>query len=334
MALVPRVVAAQTREARAEILASYRATLERYRTGDVDGAVSEIASKERAWVDRAMGELLRSTATTTGELEAAVLLHTEAVVDGWVSAADTTFVLQRAGTLLDRAHDRVPAAFRRAWTLLVARHLQFQMQLDVLGARLPVMAREFPNDADVLVAIGSFHEAAGWGDDPPPDLPPSFANRDRSWFQEQAAAAYRKALAANPGMLEARLRLGRVLGESRREDEGIRVLKPLLQDSVQDESVRYLAALFTGAAEFSVGRPEAAADAYRLATTLEPACQTPWLALSSVLRAQGQRAAATALLSRIAAAGAQIDDPWWTYKFGERQKINALVESMRDGVVR
>src|SRR6185295_520563 len=114
----------------------------------------------------------------------------------------------------------------------------------------------------------------------------------------QAEAFYRRALENKPEHAEARLRLGRVLGLLGRHSEAARELHQALA-SVDENLLRYYGELFLGAEEESLSQYDAAFGAYHRAAALYPTAQSPWLALSSLGRRRGDRAAALSALQQL-----------------------------------
>src|SRR5258705_2940316 len=106
---------------------------------------------------------------------------------------------------------------------------------------------------------------------------------------KEAESAYRKALAAQPDLVEARLRLGRVLTLRGDFDGALRELAALR--SIEDGGFRYLAHLFSGDALERCGRSPAAEQRYIAAFAALPEGQSARLALAHLRHAAGARAA-------------------------------------------
>ncbi len=346
----PWSIAAQRMGTQQPILDSYAATVGRYRAGEIEVALQELIAHDRWWVDDALKALERSRWPTV-DVEAAALLHIEAALRSRTGYLDQNLHLGTARRILDLDHGtRLPAEFQRRLDLLVAWYLHSALRFDDLARHLDLILKRFPNDAEVLLALGSFYEGVGWSSEPPINLAPSpigrrattdgrprilrpIDGRNQRRIQEEAAATFRRALAAAPELDEARLRLGRVLNELGRPAEALQMLQPFHQRETEVR-FKYLAALFEGAAQQRGDHLDAAVEAYRVATTIYPGCQTPWVALSGALRANGERSAAYGILLRVAESEPQSEDPWWGYKFGQSWRFDAVFAQMKHQVIR
>ena len=147
----------------------------------------------------------------------------------------------------------------------------------------------------------------------------------------QAERFFRRALEAKPDHVEARLRLGRVLGLLGQHADAARELRQVV-GSVDEDVLRYYGELFLGAEEEALSQFDPAFAAYQRAAALYPAAQSPWLALSSLGRRRGDRAEAQRALQHLfdlpsSAGGA--DDPWWTYYVAQARDVDALLDSLR-----
>jgi tetratricopeptide (TPR) repeat protein len=202
--------------------------------------------------------------------------------------------------------------------------------------------RLFPRDPDLLFLSGCEHEAiarpaiqaAVRG----VDLPAGFEMTIGSVASElrQAESFLRQALTANPDLVEARIRLGRVLilrGRHREAADELHRVAPALGEDLLD----YFAALFLGEAEEGLGNYDRADMAYARASEIFPTAQSPHLARSALARRRGERAGALAGLERAFAlansrpefAGvSDADDPWWTYDYAQGRNASALLDRL------
>jgi len=146
----------------------------------------------------------------------------------------------------------------------------------------------------------------------------------------QAERFFRRALETRPDHVEARLRLGRVLGLLGQHADAARELRQVV-GSVDDDVLRYYGELFLGAEEEALSRFDAALAAYQRAAALYPAAQSPWLALSSLGRRRGDRAEAQRALQHLfdLPSRARDDDPWWTYYVAQARDVDALLDTLR-----
>jgi tetratricopeptide (TPR) repeat protein len=152
----------------------------------------------------------------------------------------------------------------------------------------------------------------------------------------QAEGLFRQALAANPAMPEAHLRLGRVLSLLDRRGDAIPELRAAIATTDED-LLQYYGQLFLGAAEDALGHFEAARDAFMAAQLLFVDAQSPRLALSALARRRGDRAGALRELQQVLAAPADmdaVDDPWWTYYSACGRNADDLLEELRKPFLR
>ena len=77
----------------------------------------------------------------------------------------------------------------------------------------------------------------------------------------RAEGLLRRAVALNPGFIEARLRLARVLTQQKKFDEGLGFAEQVVAES-RDDTIRYYGHLFAGDAQLSLDRAAAARDSY------------------------------------------------------------------------
>jgi tetratricopeptide (TPR) repeat protein len=178
----------------------------------------------------------------------------------------------------------------------------------------------FPDDPDILFLSGCQHEAYAR---PPIQnvvqtaaLPMGFSIDIESAHVEarRAESYFRDALSKDPEQAEARLRLGRTLGELGRHAEAASELR-LASASLEDAQQRYYGDLFLGAEEEALGRFDAARAAYGRASERYPRAQSPYLALSALARRRGDRAGALHAMQEMfdLSEDPVRDDPWWSY---------------------
>ncbi len=195
----------------------------------------------------------------------------------------------------------------------------------------------FPNDADILflsacqreVYAGAPVQSALRGM-PVPTGMRSDVSSERAELQH-AEGFFRRALAANPAMAEARLRYGRVLLLLDRPADAASELRQALAKTDEAEQ-RYYGELFLGAAETSRRNFDAARDAYSRAAGLFPDAQSPRIALSELARRLGNRDGAMRemqVIFDLPAIEAERDDPWWHYYVAQARNVDELLEALR-----
>ncbi len=125
----------------------------------------------------------------------------------------------------------------------------------------------------------------------------------------------RRALAADPALVEARLHLGRTLFQLSRDHDAQPELERALADATTagKPAVAYLAAVFLGELHEEAGQPDDAERYYAQATAMQPLGAAGWLSLGrhrlSVGRADGWPTIAKMMTSP---TGLSID-PWYLY---------------------
>jgi tetratricopeptide (TPR) repeat protein len=212
----------------------------------------------------------------------------------------------------------VPAV--RDWYRAVAAYQVSQLNYGELGRHLQHARTVLPGDAVLAMMAGVRHQAFASSRVQaslatvalPPGMTLSVGSRDRELID--ARQAYRDALKLDPGLVEARIRLGRVLADEGKPAEAAGELRAALAVA-GEPMLQYLAALFLGEQEAALGRAEDAAAAYERARSLYPTAPSPHLALSQLARARGDRATALETLDRAMrlAASRTVDDPWWSF---------------------
>lgn len=145
-----------------------------------------------------------------------------------------------------------------------------------------------------------------------------------------AERLYRLALRMDPFLVEARVRLARLLEVRKRPEEAAAELTTALA-AKPTGAVLFYAHLFAGRAAQALGRIDEAAAHYRDAATLFPGAQSALLAQSQAALLRADVPAALDPIHRMdapaPAAGAQ-DDPWWKYQLGAGRDADALLRQM------
>jgi tetratricopeptide (TPR) repeat protein len=192
--------------------------------------------------------------------------------------------------------------------------------------------RVFPNDPDVLFLSGAMREMAS--------APGVYTTVRRSGGPSSeglgseeselglAESLYRRALAANPALAEARLRLGRVLTRLGRAEDAAKELR-LVAAAIGDQRLSYYGQLFLGGALDRLRDTAGARAAYERAATLYPLAQSPQLALSQLAARAGDRRAALQVAAPTLSPRADTDDdPLWTYHVTAGRDAQQLMERM------
>lgn len=251
---------------------------------------------------------------------------------------DVSIHLAFASLLLDRVKptpsgDEDVRLWYQALALLLVRH-HYYSDAD---PHLEHARRIFPDDAELLVDSGSLYEALGapaiqsFVQDPVMSSGVTIRVGSARANWQRAERFFRRAVELDERSLDARLRLGRVMGHLGRHEEAATQLEAAL--ALADESrMQYFANLFLGAEQQALGRFDKARDSFERATALYPQAQSPHLALSQLARRQGDRAAALLAIQPLLAQGPGAygrDDPWWSYHDGPAGDPDALLARVR-----
>jgi tetratricopeptide (TPR) repeat protein len=347
--VVPLLLVATVAEAADS--SAYRDAIERYRRGD------RYVAGETAWTEHVSDEIgqLKRLPAESFPYEAAAMLHTdrdiqerEAAEQAEEVAPDTAPHLAAARQILALIHDdERRRAFERPWFLAVTLHLyrrgQWALALHYVDAAL----RLYEDDPLLLLARGSLIESQTAIDLPPPlaDVFVRSPNREAGVLSRQAEhqarlrdaeATYRRALRPMPDLVEARVRLGRVLHQRGEPSQAAVELAAAAAHPQADPPMRYLAWLFLGAAREAEKRPREAVEAYRAAAALDTDSTVAAVALSHALHDAGDRDASQDVL-RAALSGARRRrdwDAWWNYRWGRSHEAEARLEALRERAMR
>ena len=311
--------------------------MSRYRKGD-DGAVPAIESWTREDLLAAAGRLWRLDERERASREwdsitiaAASLLHLRVMA----RHPDAPF-RQALHMKIARQHlaglrrDPAVAALTSKLTLVLAIYLQSQLKVEDLQSLFDEIPDGDGSDAGLLFGRGAMHEL--------------FASRrlaaarqagllpDAGQSLREAERALRRAVAASPHDLDARLHLGRVVIMQGRPEEGIKLLEPVRQAPLRD--VRYLANLFLGEAHERAGRRDAAAQAFSQAAAQSSCGRAAAVARAQLAFRQSGWTAAAEVLRPALASDDGCADAWATYDFGPVERLATLTDELERTVRR
>lgn len=145
---------------------------------------------------------------------------------------------------------------------------------------------------------------------------------------------YRQAIAANPSLHTARLRLGRVLLELGHEAGALVELERTLAED-EAPADRYLANLFLASLHERNGRVGEATFHFKAAAALFRSAQAPYLGLSHLQLQRDPAGAADtlqAMFDRPLETTGGVPDPWWLYDAGFGASFRSRLEQLRAGV--
>ncbi len=235
-------------------------------------------------------------------------------------------------------------SFAQRFYLLAGLILQWHLELEA-GYKLAAKAlQQFPEDPDLQTAVGSMIEtvASLRTYDLPPGSPGDVMRRSGGYASEggspggalpeftlgQAAAHYERALASDPSLDEARLRLAHVHLSMGLAEQALPDLERVATRAGQRRQ-RYLARLFAGYGRQQQGDAAGAVASYRACIAHGPPAQTALLALGRSQDELGDKAGAQEAFARAAAVDAPFD-PWWSYGAGQPERFDDLVGQLRE----
>lgn len=320
---------------------------EAYRTAERERAVAETALRSRDGLEREAAQLAtlasRSPSWSTTRLGAIALLTESALVEHRAGAfSGARWRVLSAARLMEAAPPTTrDSAFERRFYLLAGLALHAGAELEpgyaLLERGLKLVDRR---DPELLTAQGAVIEtvAALRRYDRPdarggPPQPGGFASESGgrgslpSVSLADAETRYYQALALDPDLSEARLRLGRVRLLRGRTREALHELDRVAAEARRPDQ-RYMARLLGGRALEALGDVPRAVAAYRAADAQVPQAQTALLALGRALDRLGDNAGAQAALDRASALGGP-DDPWWNYQSGQPARLDDLLAELR-----
>ena len=327
--------------------------VERYRRGDPD-LVREAWPAGRLRQD--IAELKRWPRRASFPFEAAAMLYTDRDVEERNARGDPEEVPSEPAPLLDAARqilELIPdperrRRFDRPWLLAVALHLYRRGQWPLALRYMDLGLHHYPEDPRLLLARGSLLETQAAQDLQLlslADLAAPTQSRHAAGWQRaggirdqllQAESCYRRALTADAGLLDARVRLGHVLHRLGQSEKAVPELESVVAAEDADPRVRHLAWLFLGAIREAEGRPRSAVPAYQAAIRELPDSQTPYVALSHAFHRLGERAPSReALREGISRGGRRHErDPWLGYPWGQSHEAEARLLALRQQAVR
>ena len=148
----------------------------------------------------------------------------------------------------------------------------------------------------------------------------------------EAEELFRRALHADPALVEARVRLARLLNLRKRHQAAAAELSTALA-AKPTGPVAFWAHLFAGRAAQALGRIDDAADHYRQAGVLFPGAQSALLAQSQVALLASDLPSTLAPIQRLDLSSAP-RDPWWSYDLGAGRDADVLLRDMWNQVLK
>jgi tetratricopeptide (TPR) repeat protein len=367
----PAAPRAQVRQPTAD--ARYLDSVARYRAGAFQEAVEALASHPDAYSPSfAIGQLEQADPEVTnpflelfplakrmaalalaGVLPAAAALHLETGQYLLQKADDKRGIghLIAARTIVDgKWWTTVPEILpdrlaqynevRRATYRGITLTLQQFHQFETLLPHLERAREQFPKDADIRLALGTVDELRGTAvmlrqvELPTKQNPSaSWRRRQRREYLDKAAGHFRDALTMDVTLIEARVRLGRVLQERGKLPDARRELEAAVA-APPPAVLHYFASMFLGEILEAQGDVAGAIARYQETVKQWPGCQSAHLALSRAFEVTGDRQAAADALQPLWRAEAERTcvDPWWMYNEGQSWRMRPLIEGLRGNV--
>ena len=313
-----------------------------YRRGDPATAMAEFLEWD---VKRVAREATLPADAAPADLAALALMHTMAAVargtfggGNQLPVPDRTYfpaAFSLVGTLsrrADLATDPGLRAFCRDWYVVVVSMWCAGRNYAQASVVVRAGQRPFGDDPQFLLAAGSTAEA----------LMGSFASGEgvvtsRGIVGDDRLDAekwLRRAVSLDPGLVEARLHLGRVLYEIDYIPQARKELEQALADATaaRHAFAGYLAALFLGELLERRGELDAARAAYEKAISVNPECQAAYLALGHLLVAAGKPAEGWANARRVFGDAGKprkpAKEPWFLYRSAQFWQAETLLRGM------
>lgn len=332
-------------------VAEYRAIVEAYQDGEIDGAISlllESKGQGRGIVELAMRAQASAPDPAIADLlAAAAMLHTDTAAIAGVERRpqDVLPHLDVARQWVDLFEPGAPASgsFRGRWYVAAGLLLVEQARLGDALRHLEIAHRALPANVDVLTTTAWIYERFALA---PALLTPSRRPRPLGAIVQSAIArkdgdlkeaASRLTLALGVDALapEAGLRLARVRLLQGQTDEGRRRLIELSGRPIPPP-LGYVARLLLGRLDERDGRIDDGRARYEQAVELVPDGQSARMALARLQHAAGQREGADDTLAAILTSTQDDDrvDPWAAYLNGPLRRGRELRSALRAEVSR
>jgi hypothetical protein len=233
-----------------------------------------------------------------------------------------------------RAHPIV-----KLWYRATTAHMAAFPLLADLPPHLEEAGRLFPDDPDVLFNRGWMYEtfaspsiqAAIGGMTTVRSLPDLFDAKDDL---KRAEAAYSRVLSIAPGLVEARVRRGRVRSLRGNQKDAVADLEAAVV-AAADPFQKYYALLFLGGSYEAIGNNEQARAAYQRAAELFGLAQSPHLALSRLALRRGDMPAAQREVQQVLRLTPTLPtrgDPWWLYYMGSGLHATETLTELRAAI--
>jgi tetratricopeptide (TPR) repeat protein len=235
--------------------------------------------------------------------------------------------------------------FARRWSIALALQDRWDGCYQDAFRWIDAGARWFSTDPEVLLVRGTLYETFAALPSP---LPRQFAvstrrsqlaifatNAERVNLLNEARRSLERALAADPALDLARLRLGRVLWRLGKGDDARRALEGVIERS-RDDAVLHLAHLFVARVHQDARRDDIALREYRAAIALQPTSQPAAIGLADALQLAGQPEEARSVVEGTLAEAGRRPSPQsaWEYAYGNARQAPEFLDRLREDSAR
>ncbi|MCM2255321.1 MAG: tetratricopeptide repeat protein [Vicinamibacteria bacterium] len=227
--------------------------------------------------------------------------------------------LQVADLLATRPETR---EFARRLFLGAAQRAQWDACMEEAVATGRAGLALFPDDADLLLAVGASYEK--WA---------RLVDVRTASLLGDAARHLERALAADPGRATTRVHLGRVLWRQGRFEDARATFEAAVTPGA-DAGALYLAHTFLGHLHHRAGRSEAAVECFHRALAIAPLGQAAALGLAHALRLRGDTTGAGQSADQVLAARDKPLDPLVNYLADNAAGAEDLLDELREGTRR
>jgi tetratricopeptide (TPR) repeat protein len=258
-----------------------------------------------------------------------------------------------ARSLVGLLHEMPDAAFVASWYHATSAALLRAMDYGEANAQLSRALTLLPDDAWLAFDRACYFEVLSlprarqvlddtrtWAALPGPSsvrVPAAQAvgspQQNKMRAERDAERYFRRALALDPSILEARVRLARLLDSHGDHTDALRELTVALAGPI-DETTAFYANLFAGRAARALGQLSQASTYVRNAVALFPDAQSALLAQSQLALLMGDASLAIAPMRHLATLdSAKRADPWWDYPMGPGRHAARLLGVMWAGMI-
>jgi tetratricopeptide (TPR) repeat protein len=344
----------------------FRAIFDDYRRGDADAAAEAFASWDEDKVEA--DAVLRPSLDDLNALTALALLHTEAGIRGntfgrfsedapnhlnlgdWglerVFEVHSYTASKIVEGLVKRARaddDAGLLSFGRSWYVVSVSYC-LRWGLQCMGGLLSKADHFFKDDPELLLLLGAAAESASrprgfgnvFGGPFASTLPLTSQTHGEVGPERQTAEwSFRRAIERDPTLVEARLRLGRLLHILDRDAEATTELSLALEQgrAANHLFVTHLSALFLGEIHEEEDRMDEAVRHYRMAIEVYPRAHTAAVALGQALVRTGDVDTGWLAARRMFDGESELNraplDPYAIYRSAQHYQSASRIDQMR-----